>query len=208
LVVAAQPLELQQLLIWIERRLQARGLKPTTEAVGLLAERVEGNLLAAAQEIEKLTLLIGDQELSAEAVMAAVGDSSRYSIYDWVDAALLGQPERVARILKGLRDEGVEPILVNWALHQEVRRLASLALAKRQGQTLESTSVWQKLWEKRKPFIRQALQRLTLAECQQLLRACVCADQTIKGIEPGWPWDVLLATGLRLSGLPLPLDQV
>ncbi len=108
------------------------------EAVTLLAERVEGNLLAAAQEIEKLALLADDRELTAQAVLAAVGDSARYSIYDFVDAALLGQPERVARILDGLRDEGIEPVLVNWALHQESRRLAMLAFARSQGQPLEA----------------------------------------------------------------------
>ncbi|MEI2780859.1 MAG: DNA polymerase III subunit delta [Candidatus Competibacter sp.] len=207
-VVAAAPVEPQQLPGWIERRLRSRGLDPVPEAVTLLAERVEGNLLAAAQEIEKLALLADDRELTAQAVLAAVGDSARYSIYDFVDAALLGQPERVARILDGLRDEGIEPVLVNWALHQESRRLAMLAFARSRGQSLEAALAEQKVWEKRKPLLRQASQRLALTGCRRLLRACARTDRTIKGAETGSPWNALLANGLRLAGLELLPEEV
>ena len=207
-VVAAAPVEPQQLPGWIERRLRSRGLNPVPEAVTLLAERVEGNLLAAAQEIEKLALLADDRELTAQAVLAAVGDSARYSIYDFVDAALLGQPERVARILNGLRDEGIEPVLVNWALHQESRRLAMLAFARSRGQALEAALAEQKVWEKRKPLLRQASQRLALTDCRRLLRACARTDRTIKGAETGSPWNALLANGLRLAGLELLPEEV
>ncbi len=207
-VVAATPVEPQQLPGWIERRLRSRGLNPAPEAVTLLAERVEGNLLAAAQEIEKLALLADDRELTAQAVLAAVGDSARYSIYDFVDAALLGQPERVARILSGLRDEGIEPVLVNWALHQESRRLAMLAFARSRGQALEAALAEQKVWEKRKPLLRQASQRLALTDCRRLLRACARTDRTIKGAETGSPWNALLANGLRLAGLELLPEEV
>ena len=207
-VVAAAPVEPQQLPGWIERRLRSRGLDPAPEAVTLLAERVEGNLLAAAQEIEKLALLADDRELTAQAVLAAVGDSARYSIYDFVDAALLGQPERVARILDGLRDEGIEPVLVNWALHQESRRLAMLAFARSRGQALEAALAEQKVWEKRKPLLRQASQRLALTGCRRLLRACARTDRTIKGAETGSPWNALLANGLRLAGLELLPEEV
>lgn len=207
-VVAAMPVEPQQLPGWIERRLRERGLNPLPEAVTLLAERVEGNLLAAAQEIEKLTLLVDDRQLTAQAVLAAVGDSARYSIYDFVDAALLEQPGRVARILSGLREESVEPVLVNWALHQEIRRLAMLAFARSRGQSLEAALAEQKVWEKRKPLFRQALQRLTSADCQHLLRVCARTDRTIKGAETGSPWDALLANGLRLAGVELLPDEV
>ncbi len=202
-VIQTAPLEPGQLAGWIERRLRSRGLQPAPDAVTLLGERVEGNLLAAAQEIEKLVLLAESRELTVEAVLAAVGDSARYSIYDFVDAALLGKPERVARILDGLRGEGVEPVLINWALHQEVRRLVALAFARDHGQALEATLAEHKVWEKRKPLLRQALQRLTLGNCRQLLGACSRTDRMIKGVEPGSPWDALRANGLRLAGVEL-----
>ena len=207
-VVAALPVEPRQLPGWIERRLRSRGLDPAPEAVALLAERVEGNLLAAAQEIEKLALLVDGQALTVDAVLAAVGDSARYSIYDWVDAALLGKTERVTRILNGLRDEGVEPVLINWALHQEVRRLVTLAFARDHGQALEAALAGQKIWDKRKPLLRQALQRLSGSDCRRLLCACSRTDRTIKGVEPGSPWDALLTNGLRLAGLEWLPDEI
>ncbi|MDG4551141.1 MAG: DNA polymerase III subunit delta [Candidatus Contendobacter sp.] len=202
-IVQAAPVEPGQWPGWIERRLRGRGLNPAPDAVALLGERVEGNLLAAAQEIEKLALLVDGPALTVEAVLAAVGDSARYSIYDFVDAALLGKPERVARMLEGLRDEGVEPVLVNWALHQEVRRLVALAFARDHGQALEAALAGQKVWDKRKPLLRQALQRLGWDDCRNLLRACAHTDCLIKGAEVGSPWDALLENGLRLAGVEL-----
>ena len=207
-IVQAAPVEPSQLPGWIERRLRGRGLNPTPDAVALLGERVEGNLLAAAQEIEKLALLVDGSALTVETVLAAVGDSARYSIYDFVDAALLGKPERVARILEGLRDEGVEPVLINWALHQEIRRLVALAFARDRGQALEAALAGQKVWEKRKPLLRQALQRLNGDECRNLLRACAQTDCLIKGAAVGSPWDALLENGLRLAGLELLSDEI
>ena len=212
-VVPAAPVESGQLPAWIERRLRERGLKPTPEAVLLLSERVEGNLLAAAQEIEKLALLAGDQPLTVDRVLAAVGDSARYSIYDFVDAALRGQPERVARILNGLRGEGVEPVLANWALHRELRVLNALAFARDQRQPPETVFAAfaarkEIVWDKRKPSLLQALQRLTLVDCRSLLATCARTDRAIKGIEPGSPWDSLLMAGLRLAGRRLLPDEL
>ena len=205
-VVAAMPIELSRLPAWIDQRLRSRGLNPTPDAVTLLSERIEGNLLAAAQEIEKLALSDPGRELTAAAVLAVVGDSARYSIYDFVDAALLGHPERAVRILDGLRGEGVEPVLLNWALHREIRVLAALAFARDQRQSPETVFAAfaarkQPVWDKRKPPLLQALRRLTLVQCRQLLRACARIDRLAKGAETGSPWDALLANGLRLAGL-------
>ena len=207
-VVAAMPVEARQLPNWIERRLRDRGLNPAPDAVTVLSERVEGNLLAAAQEIEKLVLTAADQPLTAETILSAVGDSARYSIYDFVDAALLGQPERVTRILDGLRGEGIEPVLVNWALHREVRVLTALAFARGQRQPQDAVFSAHKVWDKRKPLLQQTLQRLTLADSRRLLKACARIDRAIKGAGPGAPWDDLLATGLRLAGLDLLPEDV
>jgi DNA polymerase-3 subunit delta len=201
--VPAAALELRQLPGWIEKRFQTRSLQPTPEAVALLCERVEGNLLAAAQEIDKLALSVSDRQVTAEAIMAAVGDSSRFSIYDFVDAALLGQPERTARILYGLRSEGVEPVLANWALHREVRIINALAFALNQRRPLDPVFTAYKVWDKRKPPLQQTLQRLTFADCRRVLGDCARTDRIIKGMEPGSPWDALLANGLRLAGVEL-----
>ena len=211
-VVPALPVESGQLPGWIERRLRERGLNPTPEAVLLLSERVEGNLLAAAQEIEKLALLAGDSPLTVDAILAAVGDSARYSIYDFVEAALRGQAERVTRILNALRGEGMEPILANWALYREIRVLNALAFARDQRQSPDTVFAafaarGEIVWDKRKPPLLQALRRLTLTDCQRLLRACARTDRMIKGIEPGLTWDALLLSSLRLAGRALFPDE-
>ncbi|MCP5420086.1 MAG: DNA polymerase III subunit delta [Gammaproteobacteria bacterium] len=196
------PIDRQRLPAWIEQRLIGKGLRPTPEAVALLVERVEGNLLAAAQEIDKLYLLYGTGPLDAEQIMAAVSDSARYNIYELVDAGLAGQAARAARILSGLRGEGLEPVLVAWALHREIRLLNLLAFELGKGQSTETALTRHKVWEKRKPLLRQALQRLSLASCRALLRACSHLDQAIKGAVLGDPWDMALQISLGLAGQP------
>jgi len=200
IVVPVWPVEASQLPAWIEQRMRAQGLLPTPEAASLLAERVEGNLLAAAQEIARLQLLFGGGAITAEQLLEVVGDSARYSVYALVDAALAGQTERVARIVYGLRDEGIEPVLLCWALHREIRLLALLAFATAQGQALERELTRNGVWEKRKPLLRRALQRLPVNVCRRLLDRCARLDRMIKGVEEGSPWDEILSLGLNLAG--------
>ena len=199
-IVQVWPVEASRLPAWIEQRLHGVGLQPTPEAVALLAEQVEGNLLAAAQEIARLQVLFGTGVITAEQLLEVVSDNARYSVYDLVDAALAGQAERTVRILRGLRDEGVEPVLVSWALHREIRLLAMLAFAVGQGQPLEAELQRNGVWEKRKPLLRRAMQRLSGSDCRRLLRHCARLDRLIKGVAAGNPWDELLNLGLSLAG--------
>ena len=108
--VPVWPVEPAQLPAWIDRRMRAHGMQPSRDALQLLAERVEGNLLAADQEIEKLYLLHGSGSLDLETVTELVADSARYDIFGLVDAALAGDAVYAQRILGGLRAEGVEPV--------------------------------------------------------------------------------------------------
>ncbi len=121
------PIEVRELPGWIAGRMQSVGLKPERDVVALIADRVEGNLLAAAQEIEKLRLLLGEGAVSVEDVSNAVADSSRYDVYKLTDAAMAGDATRAVRILSGLRAEGVEPVIVMWALTRELRTLSRLS---------------------------------------------------------------------------------
>ncbi|MCG5500649.1 DNA polymerase III subunit delta [Ectothiorhodospira lacustris] len=203
-MIQVWPLDLAGTEAWITRRMGRRGLHPTAAAARLLAERVEGNLLAAAQEIDKLVLLQGDGPVDEAAVMAAVADSARFSVYDLTDAALAGEAGRAVRILSGLRGEGTAPVLVSWALAREIRtlnRLAEQAAAGTPPQVVLK-SVWP---PQRQPVVRQALRRLSLQALGQLLRAGARADQVAKGQKPGSPWDELLDLTLGLAGHPSPL---
>ncbi len=202
-VVQVWPVEPRALPGWIRQRLQARGMQPTPEAAQLLAERVEGNMLAAAQEVEKLVLLCGAGPLDGETVRAAVADSARYDVFELADAALGGDAARCARIVEGLRGEGEEPVLILWALVREVRALALIAAEQARGVPLDTLLQQQRVWDKRKPLYQAALKRHNLRRWRALLRRAARLDRICKGAEPGNPWDELLQFSLLMAGVRL-----
>jgi len=195
------PVEAPEMPRWLEQRLRARGLQPDREAVRMIAERVEGNLLAAAQEVDKLVLLNGSGPLSAEQVEAAVADSARFDVFGLVDAALAGDAPRASRMLHGLRGEGVEPILVLWALTRELRSLADMAAQIESGKGVDG--VLARVWGKRKGPVKAGLQRHNRARWQQMLRRAARLDRVIKGVAPGNAWDELLQLTLLMAGVRL-----
>jgi DNA polymerase-3 subunit delta len=133
ILVTVWPLEHKQLPGWLQQRMNALGLKAEPGAAQWLAERVEGNLLAAVQELEKLMLLQGPGPLSLEQMMASASDSARYTVFDLADAALAGEPARTVRIIRTLQAEGSPQPLVLWALSKEIRLLAEAATEARHG---------------------------------------------------------------------------
>ena len=197
------PVEANQLPRWVGQRMRARGLSASPEAAQLLAERVEGNLLAAAQEIEKLLLLYGESSVDAEMVEQGVADSARYDIFELVDTALLGDAPRVARIMEGLHGEGVEPILILWALVREIRALEEMAYEVEHGVSVESVMKSRWVWQKRQPAVRAGLKRHNQRRWSQLLRRSVRIDRMVKGAEPGNPRDELLQLSLLMAGVRL-----
>jgi len=202
-LVQIWPLDLSQTQDWIRRRMQSRGLQPTDDAVVFLAERVEGNLLAAAQEVDKLALLHTSGPLDAETVLASVADQARYSIFDLVDAVLAGDVRRSVRMLEGLRGEGVEAILVLWGLAREIRGLCDLAGQVDRGQSVERAMEIARVWNQRKPLVRQAVNRLDARTWHALLHQCAELDRSLKGVGEGRIWDELLQLCLRACGEPL-----
>ena len=202
-VVTIWPIDLGQLPGWTMRRMRDRGLQPTQEAVALLVERVEGNLLASAQEIEKLLLLFGPGAISLEQIASSVADSSRFDIYKLVDGALMGDVNRTSRIIIGLKGEGVEPVLILWAITREIRAMTQMAFVMKQGASVDQVMSKQYVWEKRKPLVRTGLQRHSLARWQALLRRCGELDLMVKGGRAGNVWDELLELSLLLGGVQL-----
>ncbi len=201
-VVPVWPVELSQLPGWAMRRMKDKGLQAGQDAVALLVERVEGNLLACVQEIEKLLLLYGPGQITLEQVASSVADSSRFDIFTLVDAALQGDSVRASRIIHGLRGEGVEPVLVLWALTREIRSMTNLAVdAKASG--VEQALAKARVWDKRKPLVRNGLKRHSPRQWQSLLRRCGQIDAMVKGAQRGNVWDELLELSLLLGGLQL-----
>lgn len=189
---------------WIVERMRARGLQPHPDAVELLVQRVEGNLLAAAQEIDKLVLLHGTGAVSADAVRDAVADSARYDLFQCIDTAVAGDSARALHMLDGLRAEGAEPTLVLWALARELRVLASVTAAMARGETVDRALYAARVWESRRSLVRSAAERLRPARVSRLLRRAALADRVIKGMAPGTPWDELSYLTAAVAGRPRP----
>jgi DNA polymerase-3 subunit delta len=191
----------RQLEEWIARRLRERGIAPGSGVTAMLAERVEGNLLAAAQEIEKLILLYGEGPLAADQLIRAISDSSRFDLFDIPNAALAGDRARVNRVIKGLAAEGTPEPLVLWVLARELRLLARAAFAARRSAIeLEALFTSERVGQSRRGHIRDALRRLSPSLLQALLARCAEVDRQIKGLEPGDPWLSLADIGDTLAG--------
>ncbi len=196
-VVEIWPVEPAQLPRWLNARMQQAGLRPTPEALQLLAERGEGNLLAAVQEVEKLRLLVGDGNVDLATVQAAVADSARYDVFDLCTAALQGESRRVVRILGGLREEGVEPTLVLWALARELRVLVPLSA---RGANAKAVLNGAKVFGPRQAALQAAAGRGGPGRWSALLARAARADRVFKGAAAGRPWDELLHLSLAIAG--------
>ena len=186
------PVEARDLPGWIAARCRSAGLDVDQEAVRLIAARVEGNLLAAAQEIEKLRLLLGEGKVTAEQVSAAVADSSRFDVFKLADAALAGRSDRAARILYGLQHEGTAIVIVLWSLAKEIRTLFALADAVRRREDLGNAMRKNGVWQQRQALVRHALGRHTTASLGRLLVDAAEADATAKGQRRGDPWQLAM----------------
>jgi DNA polymerase-3 subunit delta len=200
-IIQIWPVEGQRLAPWVEQRMRARSLVPGPGVVGMLAERVEGNLLAAAQEIDKLLLLKGPGVVSPKDLAEAVADNARFDVFALVDSALEGSAARCTRMLNRLNAEGVPEPVVLWALAREIRQLAAMAFEMSRGTDPARVMAAHKIWDKRKPVVRQGLQRLSLPRWRELLGACARADLIIKGRKKGDAWQALLDITVGMAGI-------
>ncbi len=204
ILVQIWPIDRARLPQWLRRRLAQAGIAMDDAALRILSDRVEGNLLAAKQEVEKLALLYGGEsdsprELTEREVLRQVADSSRYDLGKLADAALRGDAARALRVLGGLRAEGVFPLLILAVLSRQLRQLLEIGelvdQGREMGQAMSSAGVWQS----RKPIVSQALQRLSASDTRQMLAQCEGIDHAVKGLRKANPWDELSHLLLRLS---------
>ena len=161
------------------------------EAAKALAARIEGNLLAAAQEVEKLYILYGATGISKVMIENAVADSARFDVFKLAEALLSGKLNRAVKILTGLKAEGVAAPVVLWALSREVRILLDIQFELKQGQQQEALFKRHQIWDKRKQAVTDALHRLSTKRIQSLLISSAKTDRQIKGQLAGDGWDGL-----------------
>ncbi|MGH8134925.1 MAG: DNA polymerase III subunit delta [Steroidobacteraceae bacterium] len=197
-VVQSSPVEIGQLPQWIIARAGRHGLVIEPDGAQLLAERVEGNLLAAHQEIEKLALLHAGGTVGVEDVLAAVANSARYDVYQLGEAALDGDAARSLLILAGLQAEGAEPALVLWALCRELRALAD---ARRNPGAAPG---YGRQAERRAALIARASKRTAGAPLAPHFIDAGRIDRQIKGLGRGDPWTGLTGLVAAIAGVRLP----
>jgi DNA polymerase-3 subunit delta len=201
-VVQVWPIEGKELPRWVDARFKAAGLSATPDAVALLADRVEGNLLAAVQEIEKLKLLVAGTHVDVDEVDASVEDSARYSVFGLIDAALDGDLARSVRMAQGLRAEGAEVLFLTAMLAREVRQLLKMGGAVASGQRPDDVIKRYRVIFKRAGAVKRALARHNGRSLHGMLTRLVVIDKVVKGIEPGDAWNELIGLVISLGSRP------
>jgi DNA polymerase-3 subunit delta len=200
IAVEARSVQRKDLPRWLAGRLKAQGQEVDPETLDFIAERVEGNLMAAYQEVQKLALLFPAGKLNAEEVRSAVLDVARYDLDDLRNAVLEGDAARLTRSLEGLKGEGAAPPLVLWGLTEDIRALGRVVSAIEAGRPAAAAVRDARIYDRaRQALIQAAAPRFTLAEVTDALRHAANVDRTIKGLLPGDLWDEFLRLGLRFA---------
>lgn len=189
LSVNVRDLPPRQLPSWLSRRAGRYGKRLSTEAGQLISDRVEGNLLAAAQEVEKLCLTVGHADIDLTDVINAVTDSARFDVFQLADAMLGFDLIRAVRVVRGLREEGTEAVLVAWALARELRSLCVMAEAVNGGENVGRVLDRHRVWSNRKSLTGRVLQTFTVAEMARFRVEINRIDMGIKGARTASPWD-------------------
>jgi DNA polymerase-3 subunit delta len=190
-VVQVWPLQGQEWLHWLQRRAERKGMHLDEDALKSLAVRVEGNLLAAAQELEKLYILHGAKGINKAMVEDEVADSARFDVFKLMEALLSGKLNRAVKILAGLRAEGVAAPVVLWAISRETRILLNIRSELKSDGHQEALYKKYQVWDKRKQSVQESLQRLKTKELQDILLASANVDCQIKGQLAGDEWEGL-----------------
>ena len=189
------PVPTASLPAWLSARAKLLNVQIDPAAAQLIVDRVEGNLLAAKQELEKLSLLANGQTISGELVLRSVGDSARYDVFQLAEAAAGGDAARALRVLLGLKSEGVEPTLILWALVRELRGLWQA----RERQRLRSSARGSG-WHQAATPSSAALSRLRKMPLARLLMHASQTDRIIKGLAAGDAWSALTGLTANLAG--------
>ena len=185
----AKPVGAAALPQWIRGRLGKIGLFIEADALALFAERVEGNLLAACQEIDKLGLLYPKgHTVNIDEAQTAVANVARFDVFQLAGAWMKGDVPRVCRLLDGLQEEGEEPVLLLWAVAEDIRTLIRLVASLKQGQSVQSVRNSLRLWGEKQTLAPIAVKRISISRLLDALKTCAKIDRIIKGAEEGDSW--------------------
>lgn len=197
------PIDIANLPRWISQRMQQKGLQASQQIAALIAERVEGNLFAAAQEIDKLQLLCPDGQVDEETVLASVADNARFEVFGLMDTVFSGQASKIPRMISRLRGEGLDIMSVFSAVSWSLHRAVNMAIQIEQGEQIERVLASQKppIWEKARPMMREVLSRHQRPQWQGFLQQMAKIDQAAKGSLKADPWSLLETLCLQVAGI-------
>ena len=197
LVVQCWPVPVEQLASWLKQRFKMRDMDADNEVLSYISQHVEGNLLAADQEIEKLYLLLGPGKIGYADVAEAITAQSRYNVFELMDVLLGGNVQRGIKIIAGLRAEGVVPVMLNAMLARDIRLLAHVSADPRSAEfTLKRSGVWQS----RMVLFKSCLARHPQRSFHLMLKRCAYIDAASKGMIDCNVWDEIETLCVRLAG--------
>lgn len=185
------PLTREQMPSWLQQRAKKYQIQLKPDAARLLTDYVEGNLVAAAQTIEKLYLLNPSTPVSIDLIEEILSDESRFTVFDLIDNIITQNTARSLHILKALEEDGIEASLVLWAITRELRVMADIFQQIQKGARLETLFTQFRIFAKRQSAVRNFIQKKNLADCEQYLLRAAHVDAMIKGGAPGNPWQAL-----------------
>ncbi|MCG6937470.1 MAG: DNA polymerase III subunit delta [Gammaproteobacteria bacterium] len=197
MVVQCWPVAVENLSSWLKQRFKLRDMEADDEVLAYISQHVEGNLLAADQEIEKLYLLLGPGKISYVDVSETVTSQSRYSVFELVDVLLSGNTGRVIKIIAGLKAEGIVPVIVNWALTKDIRLLSRAA---RDVRSADFILKRQGVWQSRIALFKSCLSRHPPGTFQTMLKRCAYIDAASKGMINANVWDEIETLCVSLAG--------
>jgi DNA polymerase-3 subunit delta len=193
-LVQVWPVEVSRLTAWLRTRAKRLRLNVEDDALEIIAERTEGNLLAADQELQKLRMIVRGDRVSAEDVLGSVADSARFDVFQLGECALAGDTARALRMLEGLRAEGVEPTLVLWSLSKSMRDLWG---------SVHSQGGGRPVWRRQTAALEQGERRAPKLHFGRLAARATRADRMIKGRESGDAWDEMALLAMDICARPI-----
>ncbi len=184
--------DVNELPKWMANRCRQLNLNIDPDAIGLLAHRLEGNLLAAAQELDKLKMRFGDERLDIHTLAGLVADNARFDVFRLTDALIAGDSTRAIRILRSLHQNDTSPVVIHWALENLTRQLAELAFIRADKHNVSKADFQRmRIWPKQQPVFQRVLNQLKLSDTERLLQRLSDIDRAIKGRHRDNPWQAM-----------------
>ena len=201
-MVEAAAVKRDKLPEWLKGRLSTQAQTADADTLDFIADKVEGNLLAAYQEVQKLALLFPPGALSFDQIKESVLDVARFDVFDLGDIVLSGDAAHLARVLDGLQGEGAAAPLVLWSIAEEIRAVGRVLAGLSGGRPLQQAMRDARIWGPRQKLIERNVGRFTPSQIETALVHAARVDRMIKGLARGDVWDELLQLGLRFSRRP------